>query len=216
MGELTGSIGGFQFEHTESLLLVRLKEHDEAAFAQVFRLYKSLVYNLSSKLLADKAEAMDVTQEVFLTLHRKIHEFRGDCSLKTWLYRVTVNQAANRNRWWRRRLRHRTISLDLDLRKDGRGVTEPVSEDAAGDRKIFSLEIQKALQESLKQLPFEQRAAVTMRDVQGLSYEEIAQVMGSRVGTVKSRIARGRERLRELLKPYRNGLPRSGSSGADL
>jgi RNA polymerase sigma-70 factor (ECF subfamily) len=168
MGELTGSFGSrIGFQESEDLV-VRLREHDEQAFAEVFHLYKDLVYTLSVKLLSDKSEAMDVTQEVFLTLYRKISSFRGECSLKTWLYRVTLNQAANRNRWWR-------------------------------------VEIQKALQEALDALPFEQRAAVLLRDVQGLSYEEVAEVVGAEVGTVKSRIARGRERLKERLKAYREG-----------
>ncbi len=99
MAELTSPIGSpIRFEQAESLLVVRLKEGNEQAFAEVFHLYKNLVYNVALKLLADKTEAMDITQEVFLTLYRTIHRFRGDSTLKTWLYRVTLNQAASRNR----------------------------------------------------------------------------------------------------------------------
>lgn len=205
MAELTGSIASdVALQDGETLLVARLKEGDEAAFAEVFHLYKNLVYNLSWKMLADKAEAMDVTQEVFVTLYRKIDRFRGECTLKTWLYRVALNQAANRNRWWKRRLRHRTLSLGLAL--NGHASAAELPCDGPGsDRRFFAVEIQEALQESLKCLPFEQRAAVIMRDVEGLSYEEIAEVMGVQMGTVKSRIARGREMLRKLLKPYREG-----------
>ena len=203
MGELTGSISsGVSFEETDSLV-VRLKERDEAAFAQVFHLYKDLVFTVSLNMLADKSEAMDVTQEVFLTLYEKIHQFRGECSLKTWLYRVTLNQAANRNRWWKRRFRRGNISLNLSLNGDGHKKVNPVSDQPRPDRQVLSLEIRKALQRSLDQLPFEQRSAVTLRDLCGLSYEEIAGVSGVQIGTVKSRIARGREKLKELLKPYR-------------
>lgn len=209
MAELTSSLAStVGFENAESHLLVRLKERDEQAFAEVFHLYKNLVYNLSYKLLADKAEAMDVTQEVFLTLYRKIHRFRGDCTLKTWLYRVTFNQAANRNRWWKRRFQHRTESLSLNLNgKESVRSWEPVSQEPPCDRTLYAQEIQKALQEGLTRLPFEQRAAVVMRDLQGLTYEEIAEISGVRVGTVKSRIARGRETLREALKPFYYGTP---------
>jgi len=148
---------------------------------------------------------MDITQEVFLTLFRKIHNFRGDCSLKTWLYRVTLNQAANRNRWWRRRFRNQTESISLKLKDDGPVTPDPVSDSPWPDRVLYAEEIQRALQLALEDLPFDQRAAVVLRDVQGLSYEEIAEVVGAEIGTVKSRIARGRERLKDRLKPYREG-----------
>ena len=202
MGELTHSIHSRAgFEEGESLVL-RLKEKDEAAFAEAFQLYKDLIFNLSLSMLADKSEAMDITQEVFLTLYRKVHRFRGECSLKTWLYRIALNQVSNRNRWWRRRFQHRTISLSLNGTSDEKITADLISDRPQPDRQLLSLEVRKALQESMDQLPFEQRAAVTLRDMHGLSYEEIASVLGVHLGTVKSRIARGRTRLRDLLKPY--------------
>ena len=202
MGELTHSIHSRAgFEEGESLVL-RLKEKDEAAFAEAFQLYKDLIFNLSLSMLADKSEAMDITQEVFLTLYRKVHRFRGECSLKTWLYRIARNQVSNRNRWWRRRFQHRTISLSLNGTSDEKITADLISDRPQPDRQLLSLEVRKALQEGMDQLPFEQRAAVTLRDMHGLSYEEIASVLGVHLGTVKSRIARGRTRLRDLLKPY--------------
>jgi len=202
MGELTHSIHcRARFEEGESLVL-RLKEKDEAAFAEAFQLYKDLIFNLSFNMLADKSEAMDITQEVFLTLYRKIHRFREECSLKTWLYRIALNQVSNRNRWWRRRLQHRTISLSLNGASDEKKTVDLISGRPQPDRRLLSLEVRKALRESMDQLPFEQRAAVTLRDMHGLSYQEISDVLGVHVGTVKSRIARGRSRLRELLQPY--------------
>jgi RNA polymerase sigma-70 factor (ECF subfamily) len=204
MGELTGSLqSDISFEQTEALV-VRLREGDEQAFAEVFELYKGLVFTLCRKLLADRAEAMDVMQEVFLTLFRKIHAFRGDCSLKTWLYRVTLNQAANRNRWWKRRSVQRTASLSLGLDEPGAGI-EVASSRPAPDRKLLAGELQKAIQSGLGQLTFEQRAAVILRDVQGLRYEEIAEIVGVEIGTVKSRIARGREKLRGILHDFKPG-----------
>ncbi len=202
MGDLTRSIGDVGLQEAESLV-VRLKEGEEQAFAEAFQLYKDMVYNLACKLLADKSDALDITQEVFLTLFRKIHRFRGECSLKTWLYRVTLNQAANRNRWWRRRLRHRTAPLTLGLeRGDGMMAREPRSQDPSPQRLILSRETKEALEKGLEKLPPEQRAAIVLRDVQHLTYEEISRVTGAHVGTVKSRIARGRERLREILRAH--------------
>ncbi len=179
----------------------RLKEGDEQAFSEVFHLYKDLVYTLSCRLLSDKGEAMDVTQEVFLTLYRKIDKFRGECSLKTWLYRVTLNQAANRNRWWKRRFRERTLSLSLEPGGNETPLELP-ADSPSPHRLVLSEELRQAIQEGLSRLPFDQRAVVALRDVEGLSYEEIAGVTGVQVGTVKSRLARGRERLRELLSAY--------------
>ena len=100
MAQLTTSIhSGIAMSQGEPLVL-RLKARDETAFEEVFELHKDMVYALATKLLTDKSEAYDVTQDVFLVLYRQIKRFRGECSLKTWLYRVTLNQAANRNRWW--------------------------------------------------------------------------------------------------------------------
>lgn len=205
MAEMTRPISSsIAFEESEQLV-VRLKAGDEAAFDEVFYLYKDMVYTLSCKFLADKGEALDITQEVFLTLHRKINGFRGDCSLKTWLYRVTVNQAANRNRWWKRRFRSRTLSLDLDP-DDGLSPTpEPSSDNPWPDRHVYAKELRQAIEQGLKKLPFDQRVAVTLREVEGLTYEEIAEVTDANVGTVKSRIARGRERLRKDLEACQNG-----------
>lgn len=200
---LTARIG---LNRTESLV-ERLKEGDEAAFEEVFRLYKDMIYGLAFRLLADKADAMDVAQDVFLTLHRKIHQFRGDCALKTWLYRVTLNQAANRNRWWKRRKKDRTISLGLDKGSDEAIPLEPGCDRPDQDHQLYSQELQHALQDSLNALTFDQRAAVILRDVQGLTYEEIAQLLHAELGTIKSRIARGREKLRDLLQPYNPGRP---------
>lgn len=204
MGEFTTSIGtNVGFGPVEPLV-ARLKEGDEQAFREVFQLYKDLVYTLSCKLLADKGEAMDVTQEVFLTLFRKIDKFRGECSLKTWLYRVTLNQAANRNRWWKRRFRERTLSLSLELGDNQTPLELPAGEPSP-HRLVLSEELRRAIHKGLGQLPFDQRSVVVLRDVEGLSYEEIAEVTGAQVGTVKSRLARGRERLREILRVYQPG-----------
>jgi RNA polymerase sigma-70 factor (ECF subfamily) len=198
---ITSRVG---FRETEDLV-VRLKEGDDIAFEEVFQLYKDLVYNLALNMLADKSEAMDVTQEVFFTLHRKIHQFRGESSLKTWLYRVALNQASNRNRWWKRRRRSRTISLSLIAPENGERELELISDGVGPDRQMLSSEFRQALRDGLDLLTFEQRAAVMLRDVHALSYEEISGVQRVHVGTVKSRISRGRERLREHLKPYWKG-----------
>lgn len=202
MDDYIGSLRSeLAFESAEALV-VRLKAREETAFSEAFALYHDLVYSLAYKMLADKTAAMDVTQEVFLILFRKIDRFRGDCSLKTWLYRVTLNQAANQNRWWKRRLLERTISLNLDVVRGEASAGDPVSPRPLADREVHSKELRAAIESGLSQLPFEQRAAVILRDLQGASYEEISEICGVNVGTIKSRIARGRERLREILRAF--------------
>ena len=186
-------------------LVLRLKARDETAFEEAFELYKDMVYSLATRLLTDKSESYDVTQDVFLVLFRQIKRFRGECSLKTWLYRVTLNQAANRNRWWRRRFRDRPRTVSITGSLEDQPSLEPVSRDPSLDRQLLSIEAREAIEKGLAKLPFDQRAAVILRDVQHLSYEEIAETAGISVGTVKSRIARGREKLRRVLQRYQPG-----------
>jgi len=205
MAQLTTSIHSeIAMSHGETLVS-RLKARDEAAFEEVFELYKDMVYSLATKLLTDKSEAYDVTQDVFLVLYRQVKRFRGECSLKTWLYRVTLNQAANRNRWWRRRFRGRPTTLSITGSFDDQTSLEPASQEPSLDRQLLSIEAREAIEEGLARLPFDQRAAVILRDVQHLSYEDIAKTVGVSAGTVKSRIARGREKLRRVLQRYQPG-----------
>jgi RNA polymerase sigma-70 factor (ECF subfamily) len=205
MAELTRSISSdVSFTETDQLV-TSLQACDEAAFQQIFHLYRDLIYNLVSHVLADKSESMDVTQEVFLTLFRKIDTFRGECNLKTWIYRIAVNQAASRNRWWKRRFWSRTVSLDLGNRAWKAPAADLLCHGASPARECFSAELEEALRGALRGLPFEQKVAVMLRDVEGLTYEEITEVTGARIGTVKSRIARGREKLRAVLEKYRGG-----------
>jgi len=186
-------------------LLERLKVGDETAFAELFLLYKDMVYTLAHKLLVDKTEAMDVTQEVFINLFRRVDGFRGECSLKTWIYRIALNQAANRNRWWKRRSRDHALSLSLDQYTKDNLSFDLSSRKPSPVRQMLDSEIREEFRKGLNQLSFDQRVAVVLRDVEGLSCEEISEITGVQVGTVKSRIARGREHLRGLLKDFKGG-----------
>lgn len=184
-------------------LLDRLKEGDETAFAEMFHLYKDMVYTLAHKLLVDKTEAMDVTQEVFINLFRRVDSFRGECALKTWVYRIALNQAANRNRWWKRRSRDHSLSLSLDQFPHENPSFDISSRKPSPARQMLDAEIRDQFRDGLNHLSFDQRVAVVLRDVEGLSCEEISEITGVQIGTVKSRIARGREHLRSLLKDFK-------------
>jgi len=174
----------------------------DISFEELFDRYSSMVFSLVAHILGDREEALDVSQEVFLTVYRKIGSFRGDSSLKTWIYCIAVNRAANRARWWNRLRRRGTISLEDHLSREPdrtyfdtlkTGIQSP--EDA-----LLRQEERKEIHRMLGQLPMPQRIAVVMRDIEGLSYEEIAESLHVSVGTVKSRIARGRETLKRRVR----------------
>jgi RNA polymerase sigma-70 factor (ECF subfamily) len=157
-----------------------------------------MVYQLSLNLLGDHNEALDLSQEVFLRVFRTIHQFRGQSALRTWIYRIVVNQARNRQRWWRRRHRSQQISLEEHIREHG--DPPEVNNGAAPDRMFGQKQLAERIRVALDQLPFDQKTAVVLREIDGLSYEEIGFSLGIAVGTVKSRLARAREALRAQLR----------------
>lgn len=182
----------------EAELATELRSGSEAAFDWLVTHYHGPVYGLVRGVLCDPSEAADVTQEVFLKAFRGIHEFRGGSSLKTWLYRIAVREASNHRRWAWRHLRQQ-IGLD----DAGPENTCMELEDAGPSPfdVLASRELQEVVQHALDRVAEVFRAAVILRDLEGMSYEEVAEVLGVSVGTVKSRILRGRRALREILEP---------------
>ena len=184
----------------EAALVQRCAVGDESASAELVAEHQRTVVQLATNLLGDREEALDLSQEVFLRVFRTIHRFRGQSALRTWIYRIVVNQARNRHRFWRRRHRDEQTSLDQHVAVHGdvlRG-TEP-----APDRVLAQKELAAQLQRALERLPFEQRTAIVLREVDGLSYEEIAFSLKLAVGTVKSRLTRARRALRADLREAR-------------
>jgi RNA polymerase sigma-70 factor (ECF subfamily) len=185
------------------LALDREQSHAPAAevFEEIFDRYQSMVFNLTFRILGDREEALDVSQEVFFSVFRKLHRFRGESSLKTWIYRITINRASNRCRWWNRLRRRGTVSLDEHLSKDDSRTLAEFLESAGNtpEQDLVLQEKRLEIERSLRRLPVQQRVAVIMRDVEGLSYDEIAGLLQVSLGTVKSRIARGREELKRRL-----------------
>jgi RNA polymerase sigma-70 factor (ECF subfamily) len=183
----------------EDLRLVEeLRSGSEAAYEDLIARFQQPVYVLALRLLDDQGEACDVVQEVFLKVFRNIGNFRGQSSLKTWIYRITVNEAHNARRWF---FRHRRREVELDQTPDeGRNWKETIPDgsrspyEAALDR-----EQQVLIEAALERINPIFREAVVLRDIMDLSYEEIAEIIGVSLGTVKSRILRGREALREKL-----------------
>jgi RNA polymerase sigma-70 factor (ECF subfamily) len=182
----------------EAALVQRCAARDEEACAELVSEHQRMVYQLSLNLLGDHNEALDLSQEVFLRVFRTIHSFRGQSALRTWIYRIVVNQARNRQRWWRRRFRSQQVSLDDHIRSHG-----DLPEQGNGgspDRVLNRKELAEQIRSALDSLPFDQRTALVLREIDGLSYEEIGFSLGIAVGTVKSRLARAREALRAQLR----------------
>ncbi|HXW57573.1 MAG TPA: sigma-70 family RNA polymerase sigma factor [Candidatus Cybelea sp.] len=185
----------------EAELVTELQAGSDAAFDFLVTYYHSGVYNLVYGILADPADAADVTQEVFLRAFRGIRGFRRGSSLKTWLYRISVRQALNHRRWcWR----HHRQQISIDAQEDGTAL-ELRDGEATPFERFASQEMQGKVRQALGEVPAVFRSAVILRDLEGLSYEEIAEVLEVSMGTVKSRILRGRRMLKGILDPLLRG-----------
>jgi RNA polymerase sigma-70 factor (ECF subfamily) len=177
----------------EASLVQRCAAGEEVACAELVAQHQRMVVQLAMNLLGDRDEALDLSQEVFLRVFHSIHRFGGRSSLRTWIYRIAVNQARNRRRFWHRRHRADQISLDSHAAAHGASLADG---DAWPDRVLARKELAERLQRALNRLPFDQRTAIVLREIDGLSYDEMAYSLGVAVGTVKSRLTRARRALR--------------------
>lgn len=195
----TTSTGEGRAEWAEDWALVQqCAAGEESACTRLVTDHQRMVYQLSLHLLGDPQEALDLSQEVFLRVFRTLGQFRGHSALRTWIYRIVVTQASNRRRWWRRRHQAQQVALDEHVAShgdlaDGRPFSMPdqVAEQQQTARQVWA---------ALDTLPFDQRSILVLREIDGLSYEEIGYSLGVAVGTVKSRLARAREQLRTALR----------------
>src|SRR4026207_2206029 len=187
----------------EAQFIERLKRGDAAAFEKLVQERSGEIYGLLYRLTENGEEARDLTQETFLRAFQSIAHFRGDSDLRTWIYRIAINQARNRWRWWRRRRRDATVSIDAPEISGGRlGLVATLRSPTARDPEQHTLqnERERALQKAVSSLRRVYREAVVLRDIEGFAYEEIATTLYISVGTVKSRLARGRQELRRKLE----------------
>ena len=171
---------------------------DEAACARLVTDHQRMVYQLSLHLLADQQEALDLSQEVFLRVFRTLGQFRGQSALRTWIYRIVVTQASNRRRWWRRR--HKSQHVALNEYVATHGDLADARTFARRDEVATQREAARRVWKALDQVPFDQRTILVLREIDGLSYEDIAGSLGVAVGTVKSRLARALQHLLEQLR----------------
>jgi RNA polymerase sigma-70 factor (ECF subfamily) len=187
----------------EDSLLIKEALSGDPGFEKLVRAYEQLVYRVAFRFLNDPTDSSDVAQEVFLRVHNALPKFRGDSSLSTWIYAITANLSRNAIRSRKNREKVQVLApkeKDGDKRNFWDGVADKGA--VSSSRKLESRELNGAIQEAVAQLPPDYREAVILRDLEDLDYPEIAKVLRTSLGTVKSRIARGRALLREALKDW--------------
>lgn len=183
----------------EAGLLEACRRGDPGAFAQLVGLHQGLVYNLALRLLGEPEEARDLSQDVFLKVYRTLGSFRGHSALRTWIYRIVVNESRNRQRWWRRRRRERCLPLEALPAADSAQLVADESGQHSPFETVRRRERGARVQAALQQLSFDHRAVLLLREVEEMSCDEIARALDLPEGTVKSRLSRAREALRQAL-----------------
>jgi len=185
----------------EAAIVAELKSGSEEAYAWLIDRFHQPVYGLVYRMLNDPADAADTTQEVFLKAFRGIRRFHGEASLKTWIYRIAIHEASNHRRWWFRH-KGRETSMEQAVRPAATWREALVDPGASPFDNVAQREIRTKVETELRQVPEPYRTAVILRDIEGLSYEEMAEILEVSLGTVKSRLVRGREALKKRLITY--------------
>jgi RNA polymerase sigma-70 factor (ECF subfamily) len=185
----------------EAEFIERLKRGEGAAFEELVAERSGEIYGLLFRLTENSEEARDLTQETFLRAFQSIGRFRGDADVRTWIYRIAINQARNRWRWWRRRRRDSTVSLETPQGQTNQTLGATLAETSENpEQQTLARERELVLRAALQRIGRAYRETVILRDIEGFTYEEIAATLGINVGTVKSRLARGRQELRQKLE----------------
>jgi RNA polymerase sigma-70 factor (ECF subfamily) len=203
LGDLAGALG---VRAQESAILAELKAGSEDAYAWLIGEFHQPIYSLVYRIVADPADAADTTQEVFLKIFRGMKHFHGESSLKTWIYRIAIHEASNRRRWW---FRHKARETSMEtLQADTEVGAALAVKDTLEDQRespfenVAHEEIRAKVESELRQISEPYRTTVILRDIEEMSYEEIAEVTEVSLGTVKSRLTRGREALKRRLVAY--------------
>ena len=196
---------GIALRTEDSVLTTELQNGSEEALALLIAQYQASVYSLISRVLNDPSDASDITQDVFIKVFRNIGSFHGDSSLRTWIYRIALHEASNQRRWW---FRHRGREVTIEMETSGSEESNStylkdmlVDEHASPYELTAHEELRRKIEAELRRLPEPFGTVVILRDLEGMSYDEIAEILGTRLGTVKSRLVRGRAMLRLRLQP---------------
>jgi RNA polymerase sigma-70 factor (ECF subfamily) len=215
-GSALGNLASVAGVHAEEAALVeQLKAGSEEAFAWLISRYQQPLYSLIYRVLPNPGDAADITQEVFVKVFRGISHFHGEASLKTWIYRIALHEALNQRRWWSRHQRREvTIEHPEDHEQNIAFVemlTDP--QESPFDHAAHA-EIAARVEAALRNVPEPYRTVVVLRDIEGFGYEEIAEILKTNLGTIKSRLMRGRAHLKSRLAPFVEAASRRPSSSS--
>ena len=203
LGNLVSAIG---IRQEETDLIAQLKAGSEEAFAWLIATYHQPVYSLIARTLPTPSDAADITQEVFVKVYRGISGFHGNASLRTWIYRIALHEASNQRRWWSRHCRQEvTIEAETGQSCEGQPLCirdTLIDEHESPFEMAAQSELRSRVEAELRQVPDPFRTVVILRDIEGLAYDEIAEILNVNLGTVKSRLMRGRAHLKARLTPF--------------
>ncbi len=201
----------------EAALVEALQAGSDDAFSQLIAQYSAPLYSLIARSLPNPGDAADITQDVFIKVFRSIRNFHGDCSLRTWMYRIALHESSNSKRWWSRHKRQE-VTIDGDTADEADDGWFPLRESLADTREspfeaARRAELRTVVEGALHEVPESFRTVVILREIEGMAYDEIAVILQINMGTVKSRLLRGRAALRKLLSQR---LPEWGAAAGHV
>jgi RNA polymerase sigma-70 factor (ECF subfamily) len=217
MGNIASAI---TLQSQEAALVEELRAGSEEAFAWLIARYHQPIYSLLARTVHDRADAADLTQEVFVKVFRGVSGFHGESSLRTWIYRIALREASNQRRWW---LRHKLqeVPIELEVAENDSGVPVRLKDTLVdGGESPFDSAVHEEnrarVEAALQLVPEPFRTTLILRDIEGFVYEEVAEIQGVNLGTVKSRLVRGRAFLKTLLLKDQKARESSSSEGLEL
>jgi RNA polymerase sigma-70 factor, ECF subfamily len=216
VGNLASATIGIRSE--ENALVAQLKAGSEEAFAWLIATYHQPVYSLLARTIPLSTDAADLTQEVFVKIFRGISGFHGDASLRTWIYRIALHEASNQRRWWSRH-RRQEVTIEAETGESNEGQPLCIKDTLIDQHEspfetAQKAEIRARVEAELREVPEPFRTVVVLRDLEGLAYEEIAEILNVNLGTVKSRLLRGRAHLKARLAPFAEAARKRPSYGS--
>lgn len=188
-------------ELSDNEIIAAFKEGNNAIYSSLIERYYNKAYQIAYSFLRQKEDAEEVVQDTFIKIHTVLHNFRGDSQFSTWMYRIVTNYAKNKYRWNKRRGSKKNISINASLdNSDSTYLMDLPGKELNPQTGSVYNELEKGIHEHLEKISPLYREVLVLRNIDGLTYEEISTILDCKIGTVKSRIARGREELRQRLK----------------
>ncbi|HZU08946.1 MAG TPA: sigma-70 family RNA polymerase sigma factor [Pseudacidobacterium sp.] len=220
-GTAVGNLAGvIAVRPEEAEIVAELKAGSEEAFAWLISTYHQPIYSVIARTIQNPADAADVTQDVFIKVFRNIAGFHGESSLRTWLYRIALHEASNRRRWWSRHCRQEvTIEAETGQSTEGQALCIKdtlVDEHESPFEMAAHEEVRTHVEAALREVSEPFRTVLVLRDIEGFAYEEIAEILNMNIGTVKSRLLRGRAQLKARLAPFAEAAAKHAGGAARL